>query len=38
LISFQFENGMYIAPKVIDTGYLAIGNKKLNFSRRVVGN
>ena len=38
LISFQFENGMYIVPKVIDTGYLAIGNKKLNFSRRVVGN
>jgi type IV secretion system protein VirB9 len=38
LISFQFENGVYIAPKIIDTGYLAIGKKKLNFSRRVVGN
>jgi type IV secretory pathway VirB9-like protein len=38
LISFQFENGIYIAPKIIDTGYLAIGKKKLNFSRRVVGN
>jgi len=38
LISFQFENGIYIAPKVIDTGYLVIGNKKLPFARRVVGN
>ena len=38
LISFQFENGVYIAPKVIDSGYLAIGKKKLPFSRRVAGN
>ena len=38
LISFQFENGIYIAPKIIDTGYLAVGKKKLNFSRRAVGN
>jgi type IV secretory pathway VirB9-like protein len=38
LISFQFENGVYIAPKIIDTGYLAIGNKRLPFARRVVGN
>ena len=38
LISFQFENGIYIAPKIIDTGYLAIGNRKLLFARRVVGN
>jgi type IV secretion system protein VirB9 len=38
LISFQFENGIYIVPKIIDTGYLAIGNRKLPFARRVVGN
>ena len=38
LISFQFENGSYIAPKIIDSGYLVIGNKKLPFARRVVGN
>jgi len=38
LISFQLENGVYIAPKVIDSGYLAIGNKKLFFARRTVGN
>jgi type IV secretion system protein VirB9 len=38
LISFQFENGVYIAPKIIDTGYLAIGKKKLPFARRVPAN
>jgi type IV secretory pathway VirB9-like protein len=38
LISFQFENGIYIAPKIIDSGYLVIGKKKLPFVRRVVGN
>ncbi len=34
LINFQFENGVYIAPKILDSGYLAIGTKKLTFSRR----
>jgi len=38
LISFQFENGVYIAPKIIDTGYLAIGKKKLLFERRGTDN
>jgi len=38
LISFQFENGVYIAPKIIDTGYLAVGKKKLPFARRVSTN
>jgi type IV secretion system protein VirB9 len=38
LISFQFENGAYIAPKIIDTGYLAVGKKKLPFARRVSAN
>ena len=33
LINFQVENGVYIAPKVIDDGYLAIGKKKLTFKR-----
>jgi type IV secretion system protein VirB9 len=33
LINFQVENGVYIAPKVIDDGYLVIGNKKLTFKR-----
>jgi type IV secretion system protein VirB9 len=38
LISFQVENGVYIAPKIIDAGYLAIGKKKLSFARRAAGN
>jgi type IV secretory pathway VirB9-like protein len=38
LISFQLENGVYIAPKVIDSGYLAIGKKKLQFARQTAGN
>jgi type IV secretory pathway VirB9-like protein len=36
LISFQLENGVYIVPKIIDAGYLAVGKKKLNFSRHVA--
>ncbi len=38
LISFQVENGVYIAPKVIDSGYLAVGKKKLPFARRTAAN
>jgi type IV secretory pathway VirB9-like protein len=38
LISFQFDSGVYIAPKIIDAGYLAIGKKKLPFARRVARN
>jgi type IV secretory pathway VirB9-like protein len=34
LINFQFENGVYIVPKILDSGYLAIGKKKLPFTRR----
>jgi type IV secretion system protein VirB9 len=33
LINFQVENGVYIAPKVIDDGYFVIGNKKVTFKR-----
>ena len=35
LISFQVENGVYIAPKILDSGYLAVGKKKLPFTRNV---
>ena len=38
LISFQIENGVYIAPKIIDSGYLTVGKKKLPFARRAAGN
>jgi Conjugal transfer protein len=37
LISFQVENGVYIAPKILDSGYLTVGKKKLNFTRIVLG-
>jgi type IV secretion system protein VirB9 len=38
LINFEFENGVYIAPKILDSGYLAVGKKKLTFSRQVSTN
>ena len=33
LVSFQLEDGVYIIPKIVDRGYLAVGKKKLNFAR-----
>jgi type IV secretion system protein VirB9 len=36
LVSFQLENGVYIVPKIVDSGYLAVGKKKLTFARRVA--
>jgi type IV secretory pathway VirB9-like protein len=36
LINFQVVNGVYIAPKIVDAGYLAVGKKKLPFSRRIA--
>ena len=38
LINFQLENGVYVAPKILDSGYLAIGKKKLIFARRAAAN
>ena len=34
LINFDLDNGMYIVPKIMDAGYLAIGKKKVTFTRR----
>ena len=34
LINFQVENGVYIVPKIIESGYLAVGNKKISFTKR----
>lgn len=34
LVNFQVENGTYVVPKVLDHGYLAIGNAKLAFGVR----
>ena len=33
LINFEAQNGVYIVPKIVDSGYLAIGKKKFAFSR-----
>jgi hypothetical protein len=34
LINFQLENGVYIIPKILDSGYVAIGKNKLPFTRQ----
>jgi len=38
LINFQYDGGVYVAPKIIDNGYLAIGKKKVSFKRRDIEN
>jgi len=35
LINFDLANGVYVIPKIVDQGYLALGKKKLNFERAV---
>ncbi len=38
LINFQLANGVYIVPKVLNAGYLAVGKKRVIFARRTSGN
>lgn len=33
VINFDLQNGVYIIPKIMDAGYLAIGKKKVTFTR-----
>ena len=33
LINFDLANGVYVIPKIVDQGYLAVGKKKLAFER-----
>jgi type IV secretory pathway VirB9-like protein len=33
LVNFQLENDTYVIPKVLDSGYLAVGKKKVTFTR-----
>ncbi len=33
LINFELANGVYVIPKIVDQGYLAVGKKKFNFAR-----
>ena len=35
LIQFRFDGGLYTVPKILDRGYLAIGKKKLHFTREA---
>jgi type IV secretion system protein VirB9 len=32
LITFEFQNGLYVVQKILDKGYLAIGKHKLEFA------
>lgn len=34
LINFQVEEGVYVVPKVLEEGYLAIGRERLSFEAR----
>jgi type IV secretory pathway VirB9-like protein len=33
LVDYQFRDGVYVVGKVLEVGYLAIGNRRLPFSR-----
>ena len=33
LVNFDLENGVYIVPKIIDSGYLVVGKKRVTFNR-----
>ena len=33
LVEFDLANGVYVIPKIVDHGYLAVGQKKLTFDR-----
>jgi len=38
LINFQLANGVYIVPKILNAGYLAVGKKRVVFARRTSTN
>ncbi len=33
LVNFDLENGVYVVPKIIDSGYLVVGKKRVTFNR-----
>jgi type IV secretion system protein VirB9 len=35
LVNFEYKNGVYMVPKILDEGYLAIGKQKLHFKREL---
>jgi type IV secretion system protein VirB9 len=38
LVNFQLANGVYIVPKILNAGYLAVGKKRVVFARRTSVN
>ena len=34
LVNFDLQNGVYVIPKILDRGYLAIGKQKVSFERK----
>jgi type IV secretion system protein VirB9 len=34
IVNFQVQNGTYVVPKVIERGYLALGNERLSFAQQ----
>ncbi|MFA5910569.1 MAG: TrbG/VirB9 family P-type conjugative transfer protein [Vicinamibacterales bacterium] len=34
IVNFQVRSGVYVIPKVLDRGYLALGNARLSFEQR----
>lgn len=34
LVSYQLENGTYVIPKVMDSGYVELGKKRMEFKRK----
>ena len=34
LINYDLRDGTYIIPKVMDNGYVELGKKKMEFSKR----
>jgi type IV secretory pathway VirB9-like protein len=38
LVNFALENGVYIVPKIVDSGYLVLGKKRMSFHREPAQN
>jgi hypothetical protein len=34
LVTYQLQNGTYIIPKVMDSGYFELGKKRMDFTRK----
>jgi len=34
LVTYQLQNGTYVIPKVMDSGYFELGKKRLDFTRK----